>query len=262
MHAVHAAVKIDHGDVAVFCGTIFYRYHTAVAFLHLFHFVVDVFIGDNHFGFGHFQALVAFNGNFGLHGDLHLEFQILAFADLNQVKVDFIFNHVQPGFFHGFFQRRGIQHVDRIFIESGLAVILFNESTRSLALPETGDGDLLVFSLENLRHGRVKISSRHNDGKFVAVGLNLIGLFQTHYNGSSCKITDYLHDYSMVLQNIPYLNQNIFALLKNPLGHKPHIIAGKQMHADSFIFAHGSAPSRLPPVNMAVIAIGDFVFPQ
>ena len=177
--AIHIAVKVNGYDVTVLSGTAFHGDDAGVALADTLDLLVDVLFRDFHSRTGHFDALVAFDGSFGLgdHIQLALDAFVLAdFVDLKLADAD----DLQVGFLHRFHHHGAVQMVDGSLIEDFLAIIFLDKSPGGMALAEAGDVDLFAFALKHSVDGIIKLFGADFQLQFIAVGFHFICCFYIH----------------------------------------------------------------------------------
>ena len=170
---VDKSFKVDHSDVTVLRSAVFHRHHAGVAVLHLSDFCVNRFVGHGNFRLLRFNALISLDLHFRLGGDGRLENKTVL-AGGNEVKINFIFNHVKLRFVDSLFQCVRIERIDRILIEDLLAIIFLDKSARSLSLAEARDHNFLVLLMVCLIHRFFKSFAVDFNFQLIAIGVNLI----------------------------------------------------------------------------------------
>ena len=179
LFAIHIAVKIDGDNVAVLGSTVLHVDNAGVALTHTVDFPVDILSGNFHGHLGDLNALVAFDGGFGLGDNIQLAHNALILAaliDLELANAD----DLQAGLLHSLHHHGTIQMIDSGFVEHFLTVIFFNKRPGSMAFPEAGNIHLFAFALVNGVDGVVKFFGADLQLQFIAVGFHFVSRFYIH----------------------------------------------------------------------------------
>ena len=161
--AVRKAFIVDHGNVAVFYGTV-HGDHSGVVLSLLVQIRVNLFVGNRHIRLRYFHALISAQGNRRLQRHFSRENEGL--SGLNLLHIDLRGGH--DGLF-ALLQRLLIglrdQGIRRVLVEKSFSVHLLDHPARNLSLTEAGNLDLSLILLICLLNRCLKILCGNFNGE-------------------------------------------------------------------------------------------------
>ena len=165
-NAVHIAVKVNDHGIAVLCSTL-NRGNAGVAACQLLDVGLHLFIGDGNRSLGCLNALVLAQSGHRIQAALDGEHQIAALVHV-QVGNTGAADYLQLGLGGSLIPDLREDQVDGILIEYVGAIHTLHDLPGSLALPEAGDVDVVLYLPVSL----------------VQSGLELVLLYLENYLGS------------------------------------------------------------------------------